>query len=324
MESGWATASRHDVGQVRREVFYFRSGPDLLYASLYRRIRPTTALRVLVCPSWGMEGKQLLQWCHQLARGVSDLGGTGLVVEWPGFEDSEGDPRAATFDCLIDACRHGIAAVHDADGEPWSLAGIRFGATVAVLAGERRLDVPAPALLLAEPVLDPASYFADIERVGRQARLGATGVPGWAFAHPLPEAIREPESAVRVASVLQAFPGRAVIVRHQKPERPAPDGIAVRTVPGSWQRGPFEDHRTLLVTARRWLKHAARRGEGVMTDHPVLIPTTAGVLGGVVTEPDGTAASAAAVILHGAGSTPAPGPTRSGPAWRGRWPTSAW
>jgi hypothetical protein len=85
---------RHDVGQVRREVFYFRSGPDLLYASLYRRIRPTTALRLLVCPSWGMEGKQLLQWCHQLARGVSDLGGTGLVVEWPGFEDSEGDPQA--------------------------------------------------------------------------------------------------------------------------------------------------------------------------------------------------------------------------------------
>ena len=39
-----------------------------------------------------------------------------------------------------------------------------------------------------------------------------------------------------------------------------------------------------------------------MTDHPVLIPTTAGVLGGVVTEPD-CRPEAAAVILHGAGST---------------------
>ena len=39
-----------------------------------------------------------------------------------------------------------------------------------------------------------------------------------------------------------------------------------------------------------------------MTDHPVLIPTTAGVLGGVVTDTD-SAPSAAAVIFHGADST---------------------
>ena len=68
------------------------------------------------------------------------------------------------------------------------------------------LAAPA-ALVLAEPVLDPAAYFGDIERVGRQARLGAGGVPGWAFAHPLPEAIRGPESAVSVASVLREFSG---------------------------------------------------------------------------------------------------------------------
>ena len=121
------------------------------------------------------------------------------------------------------------------------------------------LAAPAPALVLAEPVLDPAAYFGDIERVGHQARLGAGGVPGWAFAHPLPEAIRGPESAASVASALREFSDAAVIVRHRQPPRPAPEGIAVRTVPGSWQRGPFEDHRPLLVTARRWLEHAARR-----------------------------------------------------------------
>ena len=256
METGWATASRLDVGPVRREVLYFRSGPDLLYASIYQRIRPTTSLRVLVCPSWGMEGKQLLQWCHQLARSVSDMGGTGLVVHWPGFEDSEGDPRAATFDRLITACQDGVHAVPDSDGEGWSLAGIRFGATVAALAAG---PLSSPALVLAEPALDPGSYFAEIERTGRQSRLGAAGAPGWAFAHPLPDAIRGEESAVNVASAVRAFSGRAVVIRHKKPERPAPEGIAVRTVPGSWQRGPFADHYTLLVTARRWLKRAARR-----------------------------------------------------------------
>lgn len=256
METGWAAASRVDVGQVRREVLYFRSGPDLLYASLYQRIRPTTSLRVLVCPSWGMEGKQLLQWCHQLARAVSDLGGTGLVVHWPGFEDSEGDPSAATFDRLIAACQDGVRAMPGSDGDGWSLAGIRFGAAVATLAAG---VLSSPGLVLAEPALDPPSYFAEIERTGRQSRLGAAGAPGWAFAHPLPDAIRGPESTLSVAAALRAFPGRAVIVRHKKPERPAPEGVSVRTVPGSWQRGPFADHRTLLVSARRWLKRAARR-----------------------------------------------------------------
>jgi hypothetical protein len=256
VETEWANASRLDVGQVRREVLYFRSRSDLLYASLYQRIKPTTSLRVLVCPSWGMEGKQLLQWCHQLARGAADLGGTGLVVHWPGFEDSEGDPQAATFDCLIAACQDGARAVPGSNGDGWSIAGIRFGATVATLAAGA---LSSPALVLVEPALDPASYFAEIERTGRQSRLGAAGVPGWAFAHPLPDAIRGAESSASLATALSAFPGRAVVVRHKKPERPAPEGIAVRTVPGSWQRGPFADHRPLLVTAQRWLKRVARR-----------------------------------------------------------------
>lgn len=256
VETGWETASRLDVGQVRREVSYFRSGPDLLYASLYRPNRTTTSLRVLVCASWGMEGKQLLQWCHQVARSVSDLGGLGLVVHWPGFEDSEGDPHAVSFERLIAACQDGVRSVSGSDGDGWSLAGIRFGASVATLAAGA---LSSPALVLVEPALDPAAYFAEIERTGRQSRLGAAVPPGWAFAHPLPDAIRDPESGARVAAALEAFRGRAVVIRHKKPDRSTPEGIAVRTVPGVWQRGPFADHRTLLVTTQRWLKRAARR-----------------------------------------------------------------
>jgi hypothetical protein len=255
VQSEWATASRLDVGNVRREVLYFRSGADLLYASLYRPIRTTTALRVLVCPSWGMEGKQLLQWCHQVARSVGDLGGTGLVVHWPGFEDSEGDPEAVTFERLVAACEDGVAAVSGSESRRWSLAGIRFGASVATLAAG---PLSSPYLVLAEPALDPASYFAEIERAGRQSRLGAPVPSGWAFAHPLPAAIRDPESGARVAAALDAFTGRAVAVRHKKPVRPHPAGIALRTVPGSWQRGPFAEHRALFVSTQRWLRRAAR------------------------------------------------------------------
>lgn len=141
------------------------------------------------------------------------------------------------------------------DGDRWSLAGIRFGAAVATLAAGA---LSSPALVLVEPTLDPATYFAEIERTGRQVRMGAPVPEGWAFAHPLPDGIRDQQSGATVASALRAFAGCAVVIRHQKPARPAPGGTAVRTVPGSWQRGPFADHQPLLVTARRWLRPVAR------------------------------------------------------------------
>ena len=286
MESGWATASRHDADEVRREVFYFRSGPDLLYASLYRRIRPTTELRVLVCPSWGMEGKQLLQWCHQLARGVSDLGGTGLVVHWPGFEDSEGDPEQVTkFDRLIDACRDGNQ---------------RGAATPTASAGR----LPASGSVPPSPCWPRERWHRPRPVGARRARRStrrrtsttssASGVsrvsaaavsPGGRSPHPLPDAIRGPESSVSVAS-------RAAGVFRPRGDRPPPDSPhgrrpkVSRCAPCRAAGSAARSRTTAPCSSPRdgGSSTRPRRGERVMTDHPVLIPTTAGVLGGVVTE----------------------------------------
>jgi hypothetical protein len=203
-----------------------------------------------------MEGKQLLQWCHQLAAGVSARGGAGLVLHWPGFEDSGGDPHAVDFDRFVDACEDAVRHAPGPEGGRWSVAGIRLGGAAAALA-TKRLD--ARALVLVEPALDPAEYFEELEHTGRRGRLGAQTRSGWAFAHPLPGGLRGPDCASRVAHAIEEFAGDAVVIRHKKPERAAPRGIRVRTVPGSWQRGPFADHRTVLVDALRWIARTSKR-----------------------------------------------------------------
>lgn len=96
-----------------------------------------------------MEGKQLLQWCHQLAAGVSARGGAGLVLHWPGFEDSGGDPHAVDFDRFVDACEDAVRhAPGSDDGRRWSIAGIRLGGAAAALATKR---LHASSLVLVEP-----------------------------------------------------------------------------------------------------------------------------------------------------------------------------
>jgi hypothetical protein len=256
VERVWAGASRVERAGIAREVFFFPSRDDLLYASHYAPVARVPSARVLICPSWGMEGKQLLQWCHQLAAGVSARGGEGLVLHWPGFEDSGGDPHAVDFDTFVDACADAVRHAPGPDDGRWSVAGIRLGGAAAALA-TKRLD--ARSLVLVEPALDPAQYFDELERVGRRARLGAPSLAGWAFAHPLPLGLRDADCAARVSHAIEEFAGDAVVIRHKKPERPAPSGIEVRTVPGSWQRGPFDEHRTLLVDALRWIARTSKR-----------------------------------------------------------------
>ena len=84
----WSDAACWEGGRYRRESFFFPSGDDRLYGSLYVATAAFRQFGVVVCPSWGMEGRFLLEWCHQLALGAADVGGASLVVQWPGPQDS--------------------------------------------------------------------------------------------------------------------------------------------------------------------------------------------------------------------------------------------
>jgi len=253
----WSDASSWAGGQYRRESFFFSSGGEQLYGSLYAATTPKRSLGLVVCPSWGMEGWELLGWCHNLAHGVAGLGGYGLVLHWPGFQDSEGDPRDATFTRLTQAVHDAVVAGRRVlPGARWSVAGIRIGAAVAALAAP---SLSAPHLLLVQPELDPVTYFDGIERAGRRFYLGEGLPAGWAFGHPLPSGLRMPEAAGQVAQALGSFAGTGAVVRYKEPASPAPPGLESVTVRGDWRRPPMHDHRPLLMTAIRWVRRTTRR-----------------------------------------------------------------
>jgi hypothetical protein len=229
-----------------------------VYATLYSPgDRPATS-GVLVCPSWGSEGRHLIEWTHRLAHAAASSGAAALLPQWPGTQDSDGDPEAVTFDRLVEAGRDSIAAVSAVTGAlRWGLAGVRIGASAAALLAP---EVDAPWLLLAQPALDPAAYFDAIERSARRSSLGAAPPKGWAFGHPLPAGLRGPEDGARVSEALDAFRGRGAVVRYRRPpDGPVPSGFELVRSWGDWRRPPRHDHSVLLADCRRWMRRALPR-----------------------------------------------------------------
>jgi hypothetical protein len=253
----WTAASSWGRGRSHRETFLFGSGDDVLYASLYGSPRSERALGVVVCPSWGAEGRHLLTLGHRLALGVAKRGGTGLVFHWPGFEDSEGESGDATLDLLTQACLDAAAAGRARTPVTrWAVVGIGLGASVATLAAPQ---LAARSLLLVQPSLDPSRYVDDLERTGKRAALRLGAPDGWAFGHPVPVGLRTADAAARVRDALAAFDGRAAVVAYAEPAPGVPAGLAMHTVPGDWRRPRLRDHRPLVAAAAKWLRAEVRR-----------------------------------------------------------------
>ena len=255
----WSDAACWDSRHYRRESFFFPSGEDRLYGSLYAATEGVRPFGVVVCPSWGMEGRILLEWCHQLALGVADAGGTGLVVQWPGSQDSSGDPQSVTLESLVTATRDAVTAGKErCPDRRWALVGVRIGAAAASVAAT---TLDTPYLMLVQPELDPAAYFDEVERDGHRAHLDGELPPNWAFGHALPPAMRGVGTGDQVQAALAAFRGKGTVVRYKTPRAtPPPDGMETVVVPGDWDRPPLPDHRPLRLTALRRLRRASRRG----------------------------------------------------------------
>jgi hypothetical protein len=243
--SGWSEASKWDDETCHRESFRLSSGDDKLYASLYSS-RPTTPkMGVVVLPHWGHDGRFLLEWCHALALGAARLGGCGLLVHWPGSEDSEGDPGRVTVDQLVQAVLSALCAGKERLPEvPWSVAGVRLGATVASIAAAR---AEAHKVALVQPVLDPEPYFNGVERRARLVRALTRGAPhpGWGFGEEVPSGLRG-LSAGLVRKGLEGLRADVAVVHYRLPVLgPLPPNIRDITVRGKWSR-PYEGDNAAL------------------------------------------------------------------------------
>jgi pimeloyl-ACP methyl ester carboxylesterase len=232
---------------LRREVLFFPSGPDRLYASLYASDPPGSSGAV-ICPSWGVDLIRGQRLAHAVARGLAESGAAGLVFHWPGHGDSGGLPEAATMPRLREAAVDAVAAARRIIDGPWALVGMGVGARPATEAAARE---GIPMLLLLQPALDPAAFFSRLQG----AAWGAS--PGWAMGHPLPDTVLSSAARSDPGDSMSRVPGRRGVIRYAAPEpEPVPPGTEVLTLPGDWRREAARGHPRMAAAALAWLAAA--------------------------------------------------------------------
>jgi pimeloyl-ACP methyl ester carboxylesterase len=255
MDDRWGDTGTWVGDDLRREVFFFDSGGERLYGSVYAAAPSAPAAGVAICNSWGFEGNQSDATMHAIALRTARHGGAGALFHYPGYGDSHGDPSEVSIDSLVDAA---VDAVDEArrrlPGTRWTLAGLMFGASVATLAA-RRAEIDR--LLLIQPALHVSSYFSRLERSARRAAVRVPARAGNAYGYPLPTRILEaaPAIDVAVAEALAQFDGKGAVVRYEEPPRrePIPERFEDVVVPGSWRFGTRQKG-DLAKAAANWLR----------------------------------------------------------------------
>ena len=254
--AGWQEAGTWSGEGIRREAWFFSSGSDHLYASLYAAEEQQLDVGLVVCPSWGWELAHQLDLCHDLARSLARFGGAGLVYHPPGHGDSTGETESVTMERLVGAAVDAVAAAAARRREfAWRFAGIRLGAAVAIVAGQR-LDHDLVALI--QPALNAHAYFQEALRTGRRASLGAGASDGAVFGHSVGEAILSSASEVDVAGALRRFGGRGLVLKGESSppsESASIAGLDTIMLSRPWRLHPRARDRSELVgAALRWLE----------------------------------------------------------------------
>lgn len=269
--SRWSDASVWTGDGLRREVFFFPSGGELLYGSLFASAEPSRPFGVVVCNSWGVEADRCDPLQRAIALAMARLGGAGMVFHCPGYGDSHGDLAGVGLADLAEAAADAVAeASRRCPGLTWILAGIALGASVAVLARRR---AGSSQLLLIQPEFCPGTYFRRLAGGRRRLASGPASLgmrkagadSGMAYGYPVPRRIAgSPEAADRtVACAVADFAGDATVVRHAKPAPAGPtlDRFPLVSVPGAWRFGSRNNPR-LAVAAIEWLDLRTRDEAG--------------------------------------------------------------
>jgi hypothetical protein len=243
---------------VEHHLFFLPSGGERVCAALYAP--PSRArLGVLLCQTWGMGARTMLEWSHRFAHRLATCGIATMLPHWPGTEDSDGDPNEVTLDRLVEAGTDSILAASErCDVPSWGLAGYGMGAAAAALIAH---EVRASRLALIQPQLDLVAAFAEAERSARRAQLGNAVFPDWVFGHPHPPGLRRPEDVARIRGAIESYSGKGAVVRYRRPvDGIDVPGFRVVTVWGDSRRPPRLDHGPLAVAATRWLRRSVSRG----------------------------------------------------------------
>jgi len=257
MDDRWGDTGTWVGEELRREAFFFTSGDERLYGSLYAAAGRTPRDGVAICNSWGFEGNQSDRTMHRLALAHARAGGAALLFHYPGFGDSPGNLAEASMETLVEAAVDATAeGSRRLPGTSWAPAGLMFGASIAALAARRGT---ADRLLLVQPALRPSHYFARLERSARRVAVRIPARTGNAYGYPLPRRIltAAPAIDVAVAEALARFGGKGAVVRYAEPARSEliPERFEDVVLSGRWRFGAHQSPE-LAEAAASWLRES--------------------------------------------------------------------
>jgi exosortase A-associated hydrolase 2 len=145
--------------------FFFPNGNYRLFGVLHEALQPAKKEGFVFCAPFGEE----MLWAHRLfvnfARELARRGYPVLRFDYMGNGDSEGDFEECSVETKISdiLCAMRILKGKACKIESVGLIGLRFGATLALLAASNKEDVKK--LILWEPIIDCSAYMRELLRI---------------------------------------------------------------------------------------------------------------------------------------------------------------
>jgi len=186
---------------------------------------------VLLCNPFGEEASRAHRTYRVLATQLERAGYAALRFDYSGTGDSAGDSAAATIDAWVGDIASAAERLRAASGVARiTLVGLRFGATLAMLASARG-ELRPRHLVLWDPVTDGAAYLRELvaqHRAYMQAEIGngwqdrlriaADGTPAEALGAPIGAALGAQIAAIDLAAVAPGADQFTVITTRVTPE----------------------------------------------------------------------------------------------------------
>lgn len=212
-------------------IEYFGAQQQLLGA-LHRpqRLRPRSTA-VLLCNPFGEEASRSHRMFRVLATQLERAGYAALRFDYSGTGDSLGDSRAATVDAWVGDVAAAADRLRSASGAArLAVVGLRFGATLATLAGARG-DLRLRHLVLWDPIVDGAAYLRELAQQHRtymryeigdgwvdRLQVAADGTPAEALGTPIGQALGGQIAAIDLSATAPAAEQLTVITTRMTPE----------------------------------------------------------------------------------------------------------
>lgn len=152
------------------ETPFFLSAPTSELFAVFHRPKPSTKLPLLLCHPFGEEKL----WTHRVfvtfARQLVREGHPVLRFDYRGNGDSPGDFSASSVESMLADVDAAIDWLKERTAQPHvGLLGLRFGATIAAFAAEKRRDVSC--LVQWAPIVDGSRYLQELLRINLGTQL---------------------------------------------------------------------------------------------------------------------------------------------------------